>query len=92
MNQIHAKQPVQNLLNDFDFDVLSHVPSYMRKGIPLSHIVAKQPVQNLLIDLDFEVVSKVPAYVRRGIEVSRGPTSILVGKDICKPQNLDKAA
>ncbi|MGN9498410.1 hypothetical protein ACTMQ1_26140 [Pseudomonas syringae pv. aptata] len=92
MHQINATQPVQNLLCEFDFEVLSNVPAYMRKGIALSHIGAKNPIQNLLSDIDFEVVSKVPAYVRKGIEVRRCPTSIWVEKDICKPQKFVQAA
>lgn len=92
MNQINAKQPVQNLLTDFDFDVLSHVPAYMRTGNAMSHVGAKRPVQNLLSDYDFKVISKVPAYVRKGIEVSRGPTKIWMEKDVCQPQKLDQAA
>ncbi|MEE5177075.1 hypothetical protein V2K54_25525 [Pseudomonas alliivorans] len=90
MNQNNAKQPVQNLLSDLNFEVLSHVPAYMRKGIALSHFGAKHPVQNLLNDFDFEVVCNVPSYVRKGIGVSRGLTSIC--NDMCKSHKLDQAA
>lgn len=37
MNMITGKSPVPNLLDEYNFEVMSKVPAYFRKGIKVDH-------------------------------------------------------